>query len=106
MLQIKEIPEHPAAFNGAICLFDLVEGVDQAQIEVALAEFGEIISCEVGGWPSAIVRFSTHAAALNAKQAASRLTSICAGVDTLYNECSYDGRAGDPMRDDDEGRGW
>ena len=104
ILQIKEIPERPAEFHGALCLFTLAEGVGEAQIRTALKSFGAIEDCQLGGWPSAIVRFSTHEAALAAKRAAP--FSICAGVDTLYNERSYDGRAGEAGRDNDEGRGW
>ena len=54
--------------------------------------------------PPAIVRFSTHHAAITAKRAAP--LSICGGVDTLYNERSYDGRKGEEGLEDDEGRGW
>ena len=104
VLQIREIPVRPALFDGALCLFELAEGVDEPKIRAALESFGTIQDCAIGGWPSAIVRFSTHEAAVAAKRAAP--LSICAGVDTLYNERSYDGRKGDPDRDDDEGRGW
>ena len=53
-----------------------------------------------------IVRFSTHRAARAARRAAAELTSIAGGVDTQYNERSYDGRTGEAERDDDDGRGW
>ena len=104
VLQIREIPARPTEFEGALCLFNLTEGVDEPKIRTALKRFGTIQDCKVGGWPSAIVRFSTHEAALAAKRTAP--LRICAGVDTLYNERSYDGRKGEPGRDDDEGRGW
>ena len=38
-----------------------------------------------------LVRFSTHAAALEAKEAGA-WAELCAGVDTQYNERVYDGR--------------
>ena len=104
ILQIKEIPERPADFHGALCLFTLAEGVDESKIRAELEHFGSIQDCKLGGWPSAIVYFSTHEAAVAAKRAAP--LSICEGVDTLYNERSYDGRKGEAGRDDDEGRGW
>ena len=104
VLQITEIPVRPAEFDGALCLFDLAEGVDESSITAALEKFGPIRDCEIGGWPSAIVRFSTHEAALAAKRAAP--LSICAEVGTLYNDRSYAGRKGEAGRDDDEGRGW
>jgi hypothetical protein len=104
ILQIKEIPERPADFHGALCLFTLAQGVDETTIRAELERFGSIQDCKLGGWPSAIVYFSTHEAAVAAKRAAP--LSICEGVDTLYNERSYDGRKGEAGRDDDEGRGW
>lgn len=104
VLQIQEIPERPAEFDGALCLFNLAEGVDEAKITTALERFGAIQDCKIGGWPSAVVRFSTHEAAVAAKRAAP--LSICDGADTLYNERSYHGRKGEAGRDDDEGRGW
>jgi hypothetical protein len=104
ILQIKEIPERPAEFHGALCLFTLAEGVDESKIMEELERFGSIKDCKLGGWPSAIVYFSTHEAAVAAKRAAP--LSICGGVDTLYNERSYDGRKGEAGRDNDEGRGW
>ena len=104
MLQLKQIPERPPEFDGALCLFDLKDGVDESSITKALEGFGTINSIELGGWPPAVVRFSTHEAAIQAKRAPP--LSVCGGADTLYNERSYDGRKGEEGRDDDEGRGW
>ena len=104
VLQIKDIPLRPAEFHGALCLFTLKDGVDESTIRAELERFGSIQDCKLGGWPSAIVYFSTHDAAVAAKRAAP--LSICDGVDTLYNERSYDGRKGEAGRDNDEGRGW
>ena len=105
VLQLKEIPTRPVEFDGAVCLFNLAEGVDEAAIEAALCAYGEITSCTLGSFAPAVVRFTTHAAALAAKEAAPKLLHICDGIDTLYNERSYDGRSGLDMADD-EGRGW
>jgi hypothetical protein len=107
VLQIKEIPPRPAEYDGALALFGL-KVMDEKSIMQAFEEYGVVVSCEVGGHPEAIVRFSTHAAALDAKRAADSLIHICGGIDTLYNERSYDGRRGDIAegREDDEGRGW
>ena len=34
------------------------------------------------------------------------LLNLCVGVDTYYNERSYDGRRNESGREDDNGRGW
>ena len=102
VLQLKEIPPRPEEYNGAICIFDLADGVDEAHIRTILQRFGNIKSCEFipHNFPPAIVRFTTHAAALAAKQASAELESVLGRIDTLYNERSYDGC------DNDTGRGW
>jgi hypothetical protein len=92
-------------YNGALCLFDVVAGVDHVATRVALSEFGNVVSCE-DEEAVRIVRFTTHEEALQAKRAAPELTNIAAGIDTLYNERSYDGRSGEDGREDDGGRGW
>ena len=79
---------------------------DESSITQAFEEYGTVVSCEVGGHPEAIVSFSTHEDALTARDAASQLVHICGGIDTLYNERSYDGRRGEAGRADDDGRGW
>ena len=106
VLQLKELPPRPADYDGKLCLFDLKEGVSEAKIRDELRQFGAINSVELGGWPPAVVCFATHAAALAAKRAAARLAHVAGGVDTLYNECSYDGRTGVDGLEDDDGRGW
>ena len=99
VLQIKEIPPRPKEFDGALCLFGLKPGVDEAAVRQALCRFGEIESCDLtfeSGY--AVVRFTTHAAALQAK-AANGLSELCAGVETRYNGRSYDDRGWcDPPR--------
>ena len=106
VLQLKEIPQRPTEFDGAVALFGLAAGVDESKIREALIPFGVIESCQMGGWPECIVRFTTHESALRAKRAAAELKHIAAGVDTLYNDRSYDGRKGEAGREDDDGRGW
>lgn len=108
VLQLKEIPQRPAKYDGMLCLFELVKGVDEASIKDALHAYGEIINVtvEADAWPPATVRFSTHEAARSARRDAEELKHIAGGVDTLYNERSYDGRKGEAERDDDDGRGW
>ena len=110
VLQLKEIPLRPTEFDGVICLFGLCEGADEAQVRRVLGQFGSIKSCELHRKP-AVVRFTTHEAAVAAKAGAPELChgiapAICDGIDTMYNERSYDGRKGEAGRDDDEGRGW
>jgi hypothetical protein len=108
VLQLKELPPRPPEYDGKLCLFDLVPGVDKAAIKAALQSYGDIVSCMFGRSRSrsATVWFATHAAAQAAKRAAAQLAHIAGGVDTLFNERSYDGRHGEAGFDDDEGRGW
>ena len=110
VLQLKEIPMRPRDFDGKLCLFELSQGTEEASVRAALSGFGTIVSCELGslGPATAIVRFSTHTAALAVKRAAAEL-KICGAVDTLYNERSYDGRGEDEEGFEgmlDKGRGW
>ena len=108
VLQLKEIPQRPAEYDGVLCFFDLEKGIDQAAIQNVLEKYGTIISVtvEADAWPPATVRFTTHEAARSARRDAKKLTHIAGGIDTLYNERSYDGRKDEAGRDDDEGRGW
>ena len=107
MLQLKELPPRPREYDGKLCLFDIAPGVDEADIRGMLSLYGDIVSCTLGKTARrAIVCFATHAAAQAAKRAASQLVKIASGMDTLFNERSYDGRHGDAGLDDDEGRGW
>eukprot|EP00900_Chrysochromulina_parva_P027515 jgi/Chrpa1/9398/Chrysochromulina_OHIO_Genome00015588-RA len=106
VLQLKELPPRPPEYDGKLCLFDLAPGVDGAAIKGALESHGDIKSCTLGRFGSMTVCFTTHAAAKAAKRAAAQLAHIAGGVDTLFNERSYDGRHGEAGLDDDEGRGW
>ena len=109
VLQLKEIPRRPPDFNGALGLFGLASSADEATIRGALSRFGKISSCDLKDAAQhghAVVRFTTHEAALSAKRAGAPAT-LCVAIDTLYNERSYNGRRGDDGgRDDDDGRGW
>ena len=101
VLQIKEIPPRPPEFDGALCLFGLKPGVDEAAVRQALIGdlSTELESCDLtfeSGY--GIVRFTTHEAALQAK-AANTFSELCAGVETRYNGRSYDDRGWcDPPR--------
>ena len=86
VLQSTEIPERPHAFDGALALFELHDGVDQARIEAAFPSAVEV--CITMAQPPAIVRFASHEAALAAKGAGAP-AGICGGIDTLYNERAY-----------------
>jgi len=104
VLQIKEIPPRPQEFDGALCLFDLKPGADEAAVRRELSRFGEIKSVDLAASPP-VVRFATHAAALETRK--DTFPELCGGIDTQYNERSYDGRSGDESgRADDSGRGW
>ena len=107
VLQIREIPARPVDFEGALCLFAVVDGVGESTICKRLEAYGRIVKYEAAeGSTPAIVRFSDHNAALAAKRAAPELRGLCGAIDTLYNERSYDGRKGEEGREDDDGRGW
>ena len=43
VLQIKEIPARPSEFDGAICLFELVEDVEERDVRQQLKKFGSIM---------------------------------------------------------------
>ena len=108
VLQLKEIPPRPEEFDGALCLFGVADPTEE-KIRSALSCYGEIRACELTG-PSRdhgaiVVRFTTHEAALAARSGGP-IEGLCKGVDTLYNERSYDGRRGEAEREDDDGRGW
>ena len=105
VLQVTEIPPRPARFDGALSLFGCPADVGETTIRAALGKFGTIVDCVRDG-DGATVVFETHAAALAAKRVAHELAHLCAGIDTQYNERSYDGRTGEAGRDDDDGRGW
>ena len=102
VLQLKEIPRRPVEFDGKVVLFGLK--VSEEKMKEALGEYGEIIDCEVSAM--VVVRFTTHESARRARREAAQLSHICEGIDTLFNERSYDGRRGDEGVDDDDGRGW
>ncbi len=88
VLQLAEIPKRPVSMDGSVCLFGLAKSVDQATIKTALQRYGKIVSCEIGD--PAIVRFTTHEAAIATKAAAAELhKGLCDGVDFLYNERDY-----------------
>jgi len=90
VLQLKEIPLRPKEYDGVICLFEMAKGADEAAVRMALETFGAIESIDMGV-SFATVRFSTHESARAARRAAAELTSIAGGVDTQFNERSYDG---------------
>ena len=104
VLQLKEIPPRPKDHDGALCLFGLIDGADEAAIRAALDSFGDIETVEFTS-EMALVRFTSHSAALEARQAPPK--RLCEALDLLYNERSYDGRRKDDGgRSDDDGRGW
>ena len=100
---MKEIPPRPPEFDGRVCLFSLKEGVDEEKIESVLKRFGTVVECDMNRDP-VVVTFASHEEALSAVQAGA--PDLCDGIDTQYNERSYDGCAGEVGRRDDDGRGW
>ena len=121
VLQLKSIPIRPERFDGKLCLFGLRD--DEATVRHVLDRFGAIVKCELTQDP-AVVHFATHGAARavrreaeqaiascmtseDARKAISRALGLqCDGIDTMYNERSYDGRKADGDQDGDDGRGW
>ena len=63
VLQIKEIPPRPAEFDGALCLFGLEDGKDEAAIRAAFGRFGTIVGVDFRS-TMAVVRFATHDASM------------------------------------------
>jgi len=94
VLQLKDIPDRPARFDGKLCVFGPKEGVDEAKIRTAFKEVAESISMEAT--PSMpqkwVVQFATHELALEAKRACGNMSELWSGLDTLYNERPYDDR--------------
>jgi hypothetical protein len=87
VLQIEEIPLRPAEFDGVVCMFKLSANVDEIKVRAALVGFGAIESCDLERTPP-IVRFTSHASAVAAKNAGA-WPGLCEGLDTLYNETPY-----------------
>jgi hypothetical protein len=90
VLQSREIPPRPEAFDGALCLFGLKATKGEAAVRETLGCFGAIVAFEHTRNPP-VVRFASHKAALAAKRAGP-WPELCDGIDTLYNERPYDER--------------
>jgi len=90
VLQSREIPPRPEAFDGALCLFGLKATKGEAAVRETLGCFGAIVAFEHTRNPP-VVRFASHEAALAAKRAGP-WPELCDGIDTLYNERPYDER--------------
>jgi Ran GTPase-activating protein (RanGAP) involved in mRNA processing and transport len=90
VLQSREIPPRPKAFDGALCLFGLKHTTGEAAVRETLGCFGTIIAFELTRNPP-VVRFTSHEAALAAKRAGP-WPELWDAVDTLYNERPYDER--------------
>ena len=131
-LRLKEIPPRPKEFEGVVCLFGLEKhlkeligqgqvGEVERKIRASLVRFGDIqqngVQVDLTKLPlgvDATICFVAHDSARRARregEAARRedrdaVPHLCAGVDTFYNERSYDGRKGMKGLEDDNGRGW
>lgn len=94
VLQLKEIPPRPKSFDGAICLFGVLQGILEENIRSVLCRFGKIVSCELACGPMsdhAIVHLDTHEAAIAVIKAGADL-ALCKAIGMLYNERPYDER--------------
>jgi hypothetical protein len=114
VLQLKEIPTRPEDFNGALALFDLQKDATKETIKSEFeARFGceglVEVTCDPDSWPPAVVRYDSHETALAVLERFQSLSesdeklAVCGGLDTLYNDRSYDGN---DAVEDDLGRGW
>ena len=90
VLQYKEMPPRPVAYDGAVRMGELAPRIDVTAIRVSLCRFGEIVSCEIreGG---ALVCFQSRAAAAAAIDAGAG--DMCGWLDFEYNERPYADRA-------------
>ena len=96
VLQLKEMPQTPEEYLGAVCLFGVADTISQATVEKALGRFGMVVSCELDGplrqtHNAVVARFASHSEALGAK-AGKAVVGVYTGADTLYNEHPYDER--------------
>ena len=87
VLQSKELFSRPMEFEGELCLFGMRDGVSESAVRRA---FLGCESVDLKATPP-IVRYATHAAALQAIETAT-LADVCDGVGTRYNERPYDER--------------
>ena len=85
----KEIPPRPKEFEGALALYGLAKEANEKSIRSAFTRFGTVVSVRVGGWPPAVLRFSTHEAALAALNEGP-LVAVCGGLSHLYKDLPYD----------------
>ena len=119
VLQLKEIPARPKEYEGALALFDLQKDATKETIKSAFeAKFGREglveVTCDPDKWPPAVVRYDSHETALavlkefQSPSESDKDLAVCGGLDTLYNDRSYDGN--DAVEDgnsaSDQGRGW
>ena len=90
VLQLKEIPARPKEFEGGLALYGLADGANEASLRSELSPFGTIDSITVGGWPPAVVRFSTHEAAAGAFADKKAGGETFQGLGHLYKDLPYD----------------
>lgn len=100
VLQAKEIPPQPTEFDGWLCLFGVVFGVDFTVLESAirskLSRFGTIVAIVDRRLPPVgrdeiAVRFASHGAVLKAVKAAPA-SDAWKGLGALYNDRPYNER--------------
>jgi hypothetical protein len=123
VLQLKEIPTRPEEFDGALALFDLRKDATKETIESEFETWQTKCGREglvkvtfepPGSWPPAVVRYDSHETALAVLKEFQSLSesdqklAVCGGLDTLYNDRSYDGNDAveDGQSASDHGRGW
>lgn len=99
VLQLKEIPERPAEFEGLLTCNQLQEPANTTDATLAemitlmLAPYGQVQSCDLSTDEprNALVRFASHMEAAAAQARASH-AHLCAWIALKYNERPYDER--------------
>lgn len=85
VLQLTEVPEPPATFDGVIAIFGPTAGLDEKQIRATLETVGRIDKVETRSSPPWVVSFAMHADAVKAIERFAR-SDLWENLDTLYNE--------------------
>ena len=93
VLQLKEIPDRPDDYDGAVAIFGPKDDLNEPKIRAALETAGAIASVEKRAWPPWVIYFASHADALVAIEwFAKTKAELWDNLDTLYNERPYDDR--------------
>ena len=94
VLQLKDIPERPAEYDGRVVVFDLCPAdADEAAVRNDVGRFGDVVEAAVVAGSPARVRFSSHE---EAERCVAALRNESRGASFEYNETSYSREGGTP----------